>query len=473
VKKVKTALFFLSILSAPFYSFALLTIGGRSIEFSWFFAVLLILLFLAELTIMKKKLLINRISVALIVLNVAAILSLLGLLGHASGNYVADFLTTYVQILLVTVFFFAIANMDIQWRQILCLFRAWMLVALLIAIYGVYQFFALSSDLPFARPVITNVSRSSGQISTGAYLGVYGLARSTSIFPEPSALASYLLGPILLLSIVLFRQNEKLVLFKSTIAKWLLLSTLGVAFIFAFSLGAFAALLATGLLFLLKYRGYFLRRGFKPLLFILMVLLVINYSINVLYGMNYLGIIFVRLKILIHQIITSIGIGAEGSTAGPGTSYFTRLDMIVTGLSVWLKHPFFGVGLNNFGNVAGNFRWTATPFQTLADQGILGLSAYVFFFWAVFRSLKEAKKRLEGFEDRKTAMIGQTLLTGLTYVVWSQFVFFFFSDTWFAFNQFIYFALIGLLVNIIHRESSASNNIEKRSADILSKGGTQ
>lgn len=459
MKKIKTILLFLTILSAPFYSFALMNINNRAIEFSWAFAGLLILLFFAELAIGKKRLFINKIGMAIIALNCTAILSLIGIFGSSSSDCIIDFLTTYIQILLAALSFFAITSIDVQWQQVFRLFRAWILIALLIAIYGIYQLPALIFDLPFAKPPITNLSRSVGGISAEAYLSAYGLARSTSIFPEPSALGSFLLGPILLMSITLFRQIGGSVFFRSKVVNYVIFFIFILAFFFAFSLGAFVALLATVILFFLKYkyRGHLLRWGFKHLLALFMLLLLVNCSIIKLHGVNYGEIVFARLKGLTHQIASSIGISIERSTEGPGTSYFRRLDIILAGLSVWAKYPLFGVGLNNFGNVAGDFMWTATPIQILADQGILGFSAYLFFFWAVFKSLSGGRKKAMRINTKRLSLTVQNLLMGLFYVAWSQFFFFFFGDTWFLFNQFAYFALAGLLVNKIYREKLASD----------------
>jgi len=464
LNKVEVALFFLILSLIPFYSFTSIDIKGKALDPSWIFAVILLFLFFAELTTKKKKLFLNKIGLAIVALNITAVFSLVGLLTYYSANSIADFLTTYVQILLALLFYLAATNLDIQWQQIFRLFKVWILIALLIAIYGIYQFPALAFCLPFAK---------FGWSRTGAVFGAYGLARSTSIFPEPLALGGYLLGPILLLLMALLRQNEQLVFFKTRTTNWLVFFTLFTAFILTFSLGAFAALLGTALVFLLKWRGRLLRRGLKCMLSILMVLVVANYLIKMLYGIDGIRLITMRLYVLIHQMLASIGIGAEGSVAGPGTSYFMRLDMIRAALSVWAEHPLFGVGLNNFGNVAPRFKSTVTPFQVLADQGILGLSAYFFFFWTLLKSLRIARTKLTKINAQKFCPSIQTLLLGLNYVVWALFFSFFFGGTWFTFNQLVYFTLIGLLVNKINRESSAINNIRKEDANTLSKGATQ
>lgn len=82
------------------------------------------------------------------------------------------------------------------------------------------------------------------------------------------------------------------------------------------------------------------------------------------------------------------GTGTEGSTE-------TRLYFIETGIDLWKRNPFFGVGFNNFRNfAAGNYSHNNFV-ETLSTLGIIGfILFYLFYIFTLLNVLKIKERDL-------------------------------------------------------------------------------
>ncbi|MEK6921178.1 MAG: O-antigen ligase family protein, partial [Nanoarchaeota archaeon] len=99
-------------------------------------------------------------------------------------------------------------------------------------------------------------------------------------------------------------------------------------------------------------------------------------------------------------------IGTFNSAYGKFWSTKTRLIMAGYAVDAFREHPWFGAGYENYGFYTGNKRYLGLldfnitwpevnnyPLRVLAEQGIVGFIAFLFFIIVFFYSLFSARKK--------------------------------------------------------------------------------
>lgn len=261
--------------------------------------------------------------------------------------------------------------------------KIWLIIAIFINIFGAYQIFARAFDLPLAWIDYSNVSFTTrGELESmddyrqlSLHFGDF--YRATSIFSEPSALASFNLFIIIFMLVPYVQRKEAF--FKSKLLN-------GIIFV-STVIGTFLTFSITGLLGLaLVISAIFIIEKFKPItafskFFVsLAILLVIADGVVVSYlGTSVLDLFGRRV----------VGILNRDSAKGrhtPGESFEGRLDNIYQSVEIWELHPFFGIGLGNtFYNVTTDIKYSNyTPLALLAETGLIGFIAINWLFLSLF-----------------------------------------------------------------------------------------
>lgn len=220
--------------------------------------------------------------------------------------------------------------------------KTWLILSLFINIFGIYQIFARAFDLPFAWLDFTNVSMSmrgtaDEQESIKQLSLQYGnFFRATSIFSEPSALATFNIY-IIILIVIPFIQKTKM-FFKSNLLN-ILIFIFAVAGVFlAFSLtGVLGLILVLGGVFVLE--SIRIKRRILSIVLAMFVLLIpadlvieqfTDTSVLQLFTKRITGIVNMNNKM------------AEGTE---GESFGSRLLTVNKSVQIWEQSPLFGTGL--------------------------------------------------------------------------------------------------------------------------------
>lgn len=260
--------------------------------------------------------------------------------------------------------------------------KTWLILSIIINIFGIYQIFARAFDLPLAWLDYNNISMSrrgtaDEQESIKQLSLQYGnFFRATSIFSEPSALATFNIY-ILILIVIPYIQKTKM-FFKSNLLNILI-------FIFAVA-GLFLAFSLTGVLgLILILGGVFVLESIKikrriltiaAVMFALLIpadLLIEQFtdtSVLQLFTKRITGIVNMNNKM------------AEGTE---GESFGSRLLTVNKSIQVWEQSPLFGtgLGLTQFNKEVDMDYPDFSIMNALCELGIVGALGFGFMFVAL------------------------------------------------------------------------------------------
>jgi hypothetical protein len=304
--------------------------------------------------------------------------------------------------------------------------KAWLLLSILINLFGVYQIIARAMDLPFAWIDLTSASFFSRNMNdvdefTQLSLRFEGFFRATSFFSEPSALGAFN-GLTLTFAIIPKFKGLKS-FFKSKILNNTILYLSVIGLLLAFSLtGVSIVLLVLFTVFLterLKVFGGMLKvLPFAIILVIAADSIVENYSgISVLkmFGQRF-GSIFSLLS-----GSGSYGGGIDGESVTMRGANFDAM------LEIWRSSPIIGIGLGltYLSPLSNGWAFSDTSFgAVLAELGIFGIipyiSLYIAFYVIGFRIIK-SKSIYSKLDHDSQRLISLTIYM-MAYLVVTNFV---------------------------------------------------
>jgi len=288
-----------------------------------------------------------------------------------------------VFLMLVPLVFILMPEKIKTWSNV---FKVLLILSIFINIFGLYQIFARAFDLPFAWLELTNVSFANiknvdmNEDVRQLSLKFSNFYRGTSIFSEPSALATFNLYCFCILMPSYFMESNPL--FKSKLLLRLITITTALGLFITFSLtAALGVVLILGSVFLLGFGKNFLKIfKFAALIFVVFAIidvLLYNFldaSIFGLFQQRIEGLLFARS-------------GAEGMA---GESFRDRYANVMQCVDVWSSYPItgYGLGLLRFNDIDNHFAFAdTTVMSVLAELGIIGFIAFIGFFASVFYSV--------------------------------------------------------------------------------------
>lgn len=262
--------------------------------------------------------------------------------------------------------------------------KTYIFVALIISLYGIYQFFAVYFSLPFVD--ITTALSTSGLGYGVKHYTEPSLFRSHATFQEPLNLGNYILS-ILPFLVALYLSGHKKNHFRKPLLS--IKPNLFIIFIFVTSLlltksrGAWAGfIIALGLIFLLMKMKY------KFKIIAMVAFIIIFFSIVLLPFMSS------RYDNLVEFI--TFRFREEILSKEP------RIVSLLFLFDIWKRYPIFGVGIGNYGFYAAQYfdsslivSGVGTWLQNLVEKGIFGFLSFIlliFIFYKIaFRSLRMTK----------------------------------------------------------------------------------
>lgn len=367
------ALLYLLILAFPFFS-----VQPKIFRPDWWVGGALILAFGFEV-LLRGRFRLDTIGKAVLGLHVAVLLSLaMNFWGWGRAQW-GEFLTLWAQLVFATLLYLALSNLKLSTSQLRFLLRLWIGVAVVVALYGLYQALARNLDLPLAYlPLYPKPTEWSLQVG----LGYGGYIRPSSFFSEPTYQGTYLLAPLVLAVVLVFYRQDRIWLFRDRRLNYTLLLLLLSALLVSFALAAYVTL--TLLVFIALFINRFTRklalRLFLALLVVFTALVVVAQTLEVPFIQGLITRVSMNLNALFIGEITA---------ADPSMS--NRYQEVILALLTWAHHPIFGVGLNQLQFVGRQYA-SLELMSWLVEQGythniwlevLVQLGAVGFFFFGL------------------------------------------------------------------------------------------
>lgn len=396
---IARGLLYLLLLSFPFFS-----IKPEIFRPDWWTGGALIVVF-AFSVLARGRFRIDPIGYAVLGFNAAVLLSTVVNFWSWEATQWSEFFTLWLQLVFVTLLYLALANLKLSNPQLRSLVRFWIGVAVVVALYGLYQTLARNlggplAYLPYLHPEPTLSKVLKWKLIFAGYI------RPSSVLREPTYLANYLLAPLLITSTLMFFKRDRSWLFKSKQLNGIVLLILFAAFALSFALAGYITLLAVMLIAAVlnrssrKWALYF--AGTVIVVFLLVV--IASWNLN----LQLFDAIAQRFK----RVVATVTLTEEAGAVDP--SGRVRLQEVLLALSTWIHHPVVGVGLNQLQFVGRLYAPETIPGQ-LVERGythniwlrvLVDLGSVGFFFfgliwfqalrmmWSIFRRSKEPWKFL-------------------------------------------------------------------------------
>ncbi len=295
----------------------------------------------------------------------------------------------------------AIALLPFTHHQWVSALRLNLIISLVLSVYAAYQIPARAYDWPLAWIEISNASFKRGLEDQEEFgqlaLQFQNFFRATSIFSEPSALASYASSALALISVPLLARTTGF--FKSHTFTWIIIILLLIALLLAFSLTGLMLVGGAALLAGLLYA----RTAIPRMLGTAVI------SLAVLFGVNRIVVLTTDADVLdlFRQRITSVVSGKASQEISTenivGESFTQRTADYEVSMAVWADHPLTGCGpgclhLSEAGS-KHNGPFVATTYGSVAAElGSIGLIALVAMYLSLFLGSLHSERRW--FEQR-------------------------------------------------------------------------
>lgn len=306
---------------------------------------------------------------------------------------IVQYMKTTSHFLLYTVIVFIGFTYKIENKVWVRIIQIWLISSILVNLFGIYQLFARIYDLPFA---FFEYNTFSSQLRTAdgdstlmqATLKLENFYRATSIFKEPSGLASFNLTVLIF---VFFPFIHKLKpFFENKTLNFFVLFLSLVTILLTYSLTAAAVIMFLILSFLIltgfQYVGKFL-------FYIVIAFMILALSDN--YIENYVNISVMEMFWdRISRLLTTF----DPDKYAVAESLPQRLKSATVALNVWSSSPIIGVGT---GLLAFNTHTDITFadssfFMVISQMGILGALSFVIMFGILlFKTYTLAKKNIK------------------------------------------------------------------------------
>ncbi len=333
-----------------------------------------------------------------------------------------------------------------KWDKVI---KTWLILGLLINIFGIYQIIARALDLPLAWIVYNNVSFMSRAAEEGVdsfnQLSLhYGdFFRATSIFSEPSALGTF--NTYMLAFLIVPIINKQKHFFKSKIIIFTMLVFASIGMLLAFSMTGFVGviLIFAGMLVVQK-KQHIIRYSTLILSFVVIITLA-----DLLFS-EYVGVSVIE---LFQQRIE--GIFHFATNAGNddkqvfGESFGSRLNTYQQSIDIWKHYPIqgIGLGLTSCNKIHPELVFSDFTLSTvLAELGTIGVIFLFSFFTSlivVTIKLTKNEKILSYFSEYE-----QRLIRLLYYIIIVQIIINFISGNNFSSPNF--WLPIGLVLSVIN-----------------------
>jgi len=375
-------LLFISSFLTPWQFFDVGDYGVTLLDFS---ILGLFLSFLYQTIILKDPIKVpdnNMTIVLFLFISTPIISSVYPLLG-GNANYIGQYFKTLIHFYEVAFigFIFYVKPPSIKTLEN-CL-KIWLISSIAINFFGIYQIFARLYDLPLAYLDYNNVSNiSRGRFESVEDFGQLSLKfenffRATSIFSEPSALASFNLM-IQTFCIVPFFQKQRFVFQHKTLNITIFTFSI-LAIFFAFSLTGLFGLFLIILFILIFYWKETAKYVFIGIFACAILIIGADLITREYFETSVI-------ELFAERISGILGFGRNSII--DGESFYGRFENSIYGVLHWLKSPITGIGIGQtfiFAKQSGQLFIDVSILAILSELGIIGFILFIMIFTLAFK----------------------------------------------------------------------------------------
>ncbi len=357
-------------------AFPYFSINPKVLRPDWWLGLLFILLGWIRI-LRERRIKICQIDITVLGLHGAVLLSVLANFRGWGQPQWMEFLTLWLQLIFSTLLYFSLANTSLSSKQLRALLQFWIGVAAGVAFYALYQ--AMARNLGWPLAYLPYLHPSPDRLPTGLAFG--GYVRPSSVFHEPTYLGMYMIAPLLIVSVLVLLGKDNEFLFSSRFINYATLIILLVGLIASFSLSAYLSLIIVVIasIFSDKYSRKIAVRIILISVLIMVFVVAFFYLVNVS--------MLTGIEERFWRILKTVGLQDGNMRMDPSTN--ARIQELVLGITTWVHHPLWGVGLNQL-QFVGKMHAPKTLLPRLVERGYvhnmwlevlvqLGVVGFVFF----------------------------------------------------------------------------------------------
>jgi O-antigen ligase len=391
----------------------------------------------------------NSVTFFLIMILATAFISVIPTLESFNAVRVLDFTKSFSHLFFLSAFALITCFFRIEikvWDNII---KSWIILAIFLNLFGIYQIIARAYNLPLAWIAYNNVSliNSFTDDGSGFTLGQLSLSfgsffRATSIFSEPTALAGFNSLILGLIIAPIIRGTKHFIKSKFVLYFSLVITLIGL--FLTFSITGAACVGAILLTIFLVEKG---RKKYRIVIIAAFAIVLIGIA-DVIVN-EYLDASVLE---LFNSRISSMFAGkdAKGVESTAGDSNAERALHNYQAINLWQKHPIFGTGIGQMasdrtlplGNVENSF------FAVLVETGIFGALSFLAFFISMFCIAVRINRTYSVKKDKSDEFMRMTGV--LLYILAVQSVINFLSgNNYITPNLWIIIAIVTSVINTV------------------------
>jgi len=381
------AFLLIAITSLTFSSINFLTVGKFKILQIHRLIILLLLVAFVLLLTERSRLRLYRLDLAILIFLSVMVMRLV--FDVFSPYPITSSVTVVAQLIFMCAFYFALGSYPAnQWEQRTIL-RVWLVLVLLVSVYGFYQMFARNFGLPLANLSIGSWSTRSAPL--------FGYQRPTSIFTEPTKYSNFVLPAYVFMTYLYMKGQSSALLFESKARNAALVGFIWMNYFLIVSLGGYVTVAATaGIATLFERR---VRRAVAVMTPVVAVSVVLAFNFGE--GIDLVYAPAKRIVVFVTSLI-SVALG-DGVVSG---SLGVRMVRFYWSLLTWGQNPLFGIGINNITYMTHFTRpsWFGTTgLETiqpvthsivgfiLSSAGLIGIIAYGLIYFYIYQDIERVK----------------------------------------------------------------------------------
>lgn len=355
-----------------FGSFQLFNFGTFGVQPTYPFVFLLYIFCITLFVLRKRQLITNPVtSVKLVfLLQIFAGISFFYVFNQPNGDP-DQFFKTYLHFIFLTSCVIFLGMFEFNNKVIVNIIKIWLIISILINIFGVYQLFARAFDLPLAWIDLTNASLTHTETETYNQLSLRfeNFYRATSIFSEPSSLAGFNLSIIGFLILPMFKAGTYKIFKSKKFLSFIFILSIVTLFL-TFSLTGLLGAFVLFMVYLVYGRNISIKKIFQILVIVALSIIVVDQIVEYYFDTSVLELFYMRVA------------GILGFTKTiSGESFGSRSFNFAKSLEVWLKSPLIGVGLGQTGQNSQYISYSDyAMMHALMETGILGGLTFFFIF---------------------------------------------------------------------------------------------
>jgi hypothetical protein len=296
-------------------------------------------------------------TIMLILTMAACLFSAVSPLISGNSEYLRQFMKSTLHFSYMWVFVLLCCAVTISSESIIRAFRIYVVCAIPVNIFGIYQVPARAFDWPFAWIEYTGASQ---KFTEQLSLEFEGFFRATSLFSEPSAFAMYTMMAAIMLLAPYFLYDYRII--KNRFVFYTALYSCFIGMFLTFSLTIVVQLGAFIVAVILISQSATAKKLVTMLSVMTVVFSITNVAIQTYSDADLFDLYFRR--------VASNIVGEDKVEATVGDSFATRADAQKTAVRIWKNQPMFGAGLGCLGYAPDN-------------DGLVGVSAHQMYLFVL------------------------------------------------------------------------------------------